>query len=132
MKEKDLRKKIHPKEKMSQMILDFAADYISIGETPEEKQSYLNGACSAWNFSLMDETRRKKSIERYMFEYRKINPHLDEEQCNGMLENVEKLIDMKQLLYPNIMRAVVTAEYQVIDGKEYVNVVSLDLADQKQ
>ena len=36
-----------------------------------------------------------------------------EEQCNWMLENIEKVIYLKQLLYPNVMKAIVYAEYHL-------------------
>ena len=46
--------------KVSQMIIDFASDYIHLGETIEEKQNYLNAACIAWNIALLPKNRRKK------------------------------------------------------------------------
>ena len=48
--------------KMSEMIINFAGDYIDLGDTLERKQSYLNGACVAWNISLLPEAGRKDAI----------------------------------------------------------------------
>jgi len=49
-------------------------DYIAMGEDIEEKQQYLNSAVSAWNIAYLDEKAQKRSIKKYMSEYRKLNP----------------------------------------------------------
>jgi len=56
------------------MVLDFAGDYIAMGEDIEEKQQFLNSAVSAWNIACLDEKAQKRSIKKYMAEYRKLNP----------------------------------------------------------
>jgi len=56
------------------MVLDFASDYIAMGDDIEKKQQYLNSAVSAWNIACLDEKTRKHSIKKYMSEYRKLNP----------------------------------------------------------
>ena len=48
-------------------------DYIAMGDDIEEKQQYLNSAVSAWNIACLDEEARKRSIKKYMTEYRKLN-----------------------------------------------------------
>jgi hypothetical protein len=50
------------------MVLDFAGDYIAMGEDIEEKQQYLNSAVSAWNIACLDEKAQKRSIKKYMAE----------------------------------------------------------------
>ena len=50
------------------MVLDFAGDYIAMGEDIEEKQQYLNSAVSAWNIACLDEKSQKRSIQKYMAE----------------------------------------------------------------
>ena len=37
--------------KMSEVIWEFAGDVIRTGDSPEEKQSMLNAACSAWSIA---------------------------------------------------------------------------------
>ncbi len=56
------------------MVLNFAGGYIAMGDDIEEKQQYLNSAVSAWNIACLDEKARKRSIKKYMAEYRKLNP----------------------------------------------------------
>ena len=44
------------------MVLDFAGDYIAMGEDIEDKQQYLNSAVNAWNIACLREKDRKRSI----------------------------------------------------------------------
>ena len=37
--------------KISQSLWEFAGDFIRMGDTLEQRQSYLNAACSAWNIA---------------------------------------------------------------------------------
>jgi len=39
--------------KISQMLIDFASEFIAMADTLEQKQSHLNAACSAWNIAIM-------------------------------------------------------------------------------
>ena len=39
------------KQKVSEMIWEFAGEFIKSGRTLEEKQNRLNAACSAWNIA---------------------------------------------------------------------------------
>jgi len=55
IKEGNLVIKTSPEVKMSQLIGEYASDYINMGETTEERQSYLNSACSAWNIAVLPE-----------------------------------------------------------------------------
>ena len=41
--------------KMSELIGEYASDYINMGESTDECQSYLNSACSAWNIAVLTE-----------------------------------------------------------------------------
>ena len=47
LKSKNLIINTSPKIKMSELIGEYASDYINMGENTEERQNYLNGACTA-------------------------------------------------------------------------------------
>jgi len=47
IRKKHLPRSKSSKQKVSEMVLGFAGDYIAMGEDIEEKQEYLNGAVSA-------------------------------------------------------------------------------------
>jgi hypothetical protein len=112
-------------QKMSEMVLKFAQSYIDMGETTEERQNYLNSACSAWNISLLPVKKRIKAIKKYLKEYKKYNPDVDDEDCKDMQDNIEKLISEKEKLFPDENRRIVRAEIEVKNGKEHVNVLFL-------
>jgi hypothetical protein len=83
------------KRKISQMIWEYAGDFIRMGGTPEERQSLLNAACSAWNIACDPPERRKANLDRYMVEYRRYNTDADEAQMAGVRSNMEKLVEKK-------------------------------------
>ncbi len=118
-------KHITPKKKMSEMVLEYASDYLSIGETLKERQSLLNSACSAWNFSLLDTEEQGNAIQKYLKEYKKYNPNADAIQCNDVIENIQKLIDVKLKKFPNIKKSIVSAHIEDINGRDHVTVASM-------
>lgn len=63
------RRNGHQKRKISEMIWEFAGDFIRMGETPEQRQSHLSAACSAWNIAC-NPTALEKGLDQYVCEYR--------------------------------------------------------------
>ncbi len=51
-----------PKIRMSELIGEYASDYINMGENTEERQSLLNSACSAWNIAVLPEHLRQEAL----------------------------------------------------------------------
>jgi len=109
------------------MVLDFAADYIAMGEDIEEKQQYLNSAVSAWNIACLDGKARKRAIKRYMAEYRKLNPRQSKGDFRDVEEELKLLIEQKEKLYPEVRVQIVEARIEEIDGKNHVTVASLSI-----
>lgn len=109
--------------KMSEMVLQFADDYISMGETTDERQNLLNSACSAWNMSLLSTHERSRNIKKYLKEYKRYNSDIDDQDCEDMKENLEKLISEKERLFPDESKKIITAEIKIINGKEHYNVL---------
>ena len=108
---------------MSEMVLKFAGDYIGMGDDLEERQNLLNSACSAWNISLLKPKKREKAIRKYVKEYKRYNPDVDDQDCMDMQENLEKLVSEKERLFPNEKRRIFKAEIEVKNGKEHYNVM---------
>ena len=109
------------------MVLDFASDYISLGEDIEEKQQLLNSAVSAWNIACLDEKARKRSIKKYMAEYRKLNPTQSKRDFRDVEEDLRLLIQQKEKLYPDVRIQIVGADIQEINGKNYATVATLNI-----
>ena len=121
-----VKKKIHSKSKalkMSEMVLQFAGDYIRMGDDLDDRQNLLNSACSAWNISLLKPKKREKAIRKYVKEYKRYNPDVDDQNCRDMQENLEKLVSEKERLFPDEKRRIVKAEIEAKNGKEHYNVM---------
>lgn len=109
------------------MVLRFAGDYIAMGEDIEDKQQYLNSAVSAWDIACLDENSRKRSIKRYMAEYRKLNPMQNKRVYRDVEKDLRLLIKQKEKFYPDVRIQIVGADVQEINGKTHVTVATLDI-----
>ena len=112
------------KRKLSEIIWEFAGDFIRMGDTPEEKHSLLNAACSAWSIACNSPELRKKNLDHYMREYRRFNPGADEEELAGVRENMEKLIQRKLEMFPTDLRQIVGARIYPSGGKDRIEIMS--------
>ena len=118
------RSPVPGKRKISQMIWEYAGDFIRMGGTPEQRQSLLNAACSAWNIACDPPERRKASLDRYMVEYRRYNAHADEAQMAGVRSDMEKLVQKKLEMFPTDLRQIVGARIVQSEGKDRIEVAS--------
>lgn len=109
--------------KVSEMIINYAMNYISLGDTIDQRQSYLNGACSAWNISLLPEGKRKDAINQFIDQYKALNPDVDD--VENVRHDMELLVKEKMRLYPNEKRAIVKAEIVEEVGKERIIAASV-------
>jgi hypothetical protein len=121
---KNLKKKPYntTKQKVSQMVIDFAYDFISMGDSIEIKQSYLNTACVAWNIAILPENLHKALIERFIEEYQELNPKAGD--SDNLRHDVKLLIKEKLRLYPNEKIAIANAEIIDENGKDRIIVFS--------
>jgi hypothetical protein len=62
--------------KISQMIIEFAGDYINLGDTVDEMQNYLNVSCISWNISLLPKNKQEIAIDFFIKKYMKKNPDI--------------------------------------------------------
>ena len=104
--------------KASAMILEFASDYILMGENLEDKQSALNSACSAWNLALFPDGERMLRLRQYMDEIRQANPGIEEDELADIQYNVELLIKEKLRLFPHVCKKMLRAEIVEVNGEE--------------
>ncbi len=104
-------------QKVSQMILDVAAQFIELGSSEEERQTHLDIACKAWNISILPKSKRKKEYNKYLNEIRaKIN---DREIMEYFKEDLDGLIKAKLELYPNEKRPILSAKIENISSDQY-------------
>jgi hypothetical protein len=118
-----------PEIKMSELIGKFASDYINMGETTDERQSYLNGACSAWNIAILPEHLREEALSRNIAEYKRINPGIDD--ADNLAYDLRKLVQKKLEMFPGVKKVIVNASIEPISDTKYrINVISTDNPEQ--
>jgi len=112
-----------PEIKMSELISEYAADYISMGENTEKRQNYLNGACTAWNIANLDEGLREGAIRRVIEGYKSLNPGTGD--AENFEHDLRKLIQKKLEMFPNIKKTIVHAMIEPISGMKFrINIAS--------
>jgi len=115
------------KKKISEMVGDFAGDYISLGDDIQAMQQYLYAAVSAWNIACLNKKDRPRLIKSYMKNYRKMNPGQNRIFFKGVEDDFKLLIKQKIKLYPDVAVQIVDARIEELDGKTHIKVVSLNV-----
>ncbi len=118
-----------PKIRMSELIGEYASDYINMGENTEERQSLLNSACSAWNVAVLPEHLRQEALRHNIEEYKRLNPGIDD--ADNFIHDMQLLIQKKLQMFPKVNKVIVDSFIEPINDTQYrINVVSTD--DPKQ
>jgi hypothetical protein len=107
-----------PKRKMSELISEMAAPFISEGKTPEEKHHRLTAACSAWNMACGSPEVRRQQLEQYVEGYRQNNPVISPSDLANVRKVMESLMERKLEMFPNDKRQIVSAKIVMV-GKDY-------------
>jgi hypothetical protein len=114
-----------PKIKMSELISEYASDYINMGEDTEERQNYLNGACTAWNIAILDENHREGALRGAIDAYKRMNPGSDDVQ--DFKDDLRLLIQKKLEMFPDIKKVIIDAMIEPISETKYrINIASTD------
>lgn len=112
------------KRKISEMIWEFAGDFIGMAETVEQRQSHLHAACSAWNISC-NPPALEKALDQYMREYQRLNPNADQVALAGVRSDMEKLIQRKLEMFPGDLRQIVGAQVVRVGNGDGIEVMSV-------
>ena len=114
-----------PKIKMSELISEYASDYINMGEDTEDRQNYLNGACTAWNIAILDEKHREGALRRAIDAYKKMNPGADD--VENFEHDLRILIQKKLETFPDIKKVLIDAMIEPISETKYrITIASTD------
>jgi hypothetical protein len=114
-----------PEIKMSELIGEYASDYINMGDATEERQSLLNGACTAWNIAILPEHSREEAIRRVIKNYKRVNPGIDD--AGDFEHDLRILIQKKLELFPEIRKTILGGTIEPIsDAKYRINIASTD------
>jgi len=115
------------KQKVSEMICEFADDFIKSCRTLEEKQNRLTAACSAWNMACKPPDVRDRLLNRYVESYKSYNPGISDEEVSGIRSTMAKLIQNKLRLFPAVRKQIVGATITRVAGEDRIDVVSARL-----
>jgi len=110
--------------KMSEILLEYASDYIGMGVTIEEKRHYLDSAVLAWNLSCFPEVEREKQMQASVKKLETLNP--GSKNVEILKHNLEILIQKKLTEFPGVKKLIVNAEISIVAGKECLYVASTD------
>ncbi len=116
-----------PKRKMSEMISEMAANFISFGKTPEEKHNRLTAACSAWNMACGSPEMRRKQLEQYVAGYQRFNPATSPDDLADIRKDMESLMERKLQLFPDDKRQIVSAQIVMVGAGYRIEVASANL-----
>ena len=120
-----------PKIKISELISEYASDYINMGDNTEERQSLLNGACSAWNIAVLPEQLREEALRHNIEDYRRLNPGIDD--ADDLIHDMRTLIKKKLERFPDVKKVIVGAFIEpVSDTRFRINIVSTNNPKQLQ
>jgi hypothetical protein len=97
------------KRKISEMILEFAGDFIHAGATVEQRQVRLTAASSAWNIASNPPDQRQKLLDEFIAQYQRFNPRTDPVNAAAIRSDMEKLIQAKLRLFSADTRRIVSA-----------------------
>lgn len=122
-KQKNQKSESHPK--ISERLLEFAGDFIRMGETLEDRQNRLTAACSAWNMACNTPELRTKHLDQYVQGYGNFNPDADAEHLADIRKDMEKLIEVKLRLFPHDLRQVVAARIFDVGGQDRIEAAAM-------
>ncbi len=114
-----------PEIKMSELISEYASDYVTMGEDTEERQNYLNGACTAWNIAILDKDHREGALRRVIESYKRMNPGNDD--VENFEHDLRILIQKKLEMFSDNKKVIIDAMIQPISETKYqLNIASTD------
>ena len=110
--------------KMSEMVWEFAGEFIRSGGTLEEKQNRINPACSAWNMACSPPEVRSISLDQYIESYRSYNPEADDDDVSNIRVGMEELMRNKLSLFPAVNNQIVGGAITRREGKDHIEISS--------
>lgn len=113
---------LNPKPKFSAMLLEVADGYLQMGKTLAHRQNLLRSAVTAWNIACLSKPEREDAIRDYLKQYRHYNPTYNQSDIYDFEDDIRKLIEQKDRLYPDVKNQILGCHIVMINGKEGVSV----------
>jgi hypothetical protein len=113
-----------PKRKMSEMISEIGAGFISVGKTLAERQNRLTAVCSAWNMACASPQNRQQQLQQFAASYRRFNPAISPDDLAKIVKDMETLIERKLTLFPEDHRQILDARVVPVGSDFRIEVAS--------
>ena len=113
-----------PKRKMSEMISEVGAGFISAGKSLEERQNRLSAVCSAWNMACASPANRRQQLQQFAASYGRFNPDISQDDLAKIVKDMETLIERKPTLFPEDHRQIVDARVVPVGADFRIEVAS--------
>ena len=113
-----------PKQKMSEMISEIGAAFISVGKTLTERQNRLTAVCSAWNMACASPENRQQQHQQFADSYRRFNPAISQVDLARIVKDMETLIERKLDMFPEDNRQIVDARVVPVGAYFRIEVAS--------
>jgi hypothetical protein len=107
-------------QKMSEVLLDFAALFLDDLDEPKEIEKVISFAAAVWNLSLLPEKQQKNGMK----EITDIFAQEYQEYQNVGAFMTEVLLERKKKFYPNNKRFIINYEFCFKNGLPWLNVAS--------
>lgn len=121
------RKNKATERKMSEMISEIGAGFISVGTTTEERQNRLNAVCSAWNMACGSPEERQRQLRLYGESYKRFHPATPTEDLAAILKDMKTLMDRKLRMFPDDHRQIGDARVVMVGESFRIECVSATL-----
>jgi hypothetical protein len=115
------------KRKMSEMISEIGAPFISVGKTLTERENRLTAVCSAWNMACASPENRQHQLQQFADSYRRFNLAISQDDLARIVKDMETLIERKLTLFPDDHRQIVDARMVPVGADFRIEVVSATL-----
>jgi len=110
---------IPQKEKMSEVLLDFAKPLIDEYEDDKALYNALQISSIAWNASFFPPKERKKLIDE------SLNEHISDKNGREMVKEILlEMLRRKEKDFPNIKRMILDLQVSYKDGQQHLDVIS--------
>ena len=113
-----------PRRKMSEMISEIGAGFISVGKSLEERQNRLTAVCSAWNMACASPENRQQQLQQFAESYRRFNPAISPDDLARVVKDMETLIERKLTMFPDDHRQIVDARVVTVGADFRIEVAS--------
>lgn len=104
-------------QKITQMLLEVAAQFIELVASEEERQTHLDIACAAWSLSILPKSKRNKEYNKYLAEIRRQID--DKETMDHFKQDLNGLMAAKLKLYPTEKKPIISAQLENLDDVHY-------------